>query len=89
MSNRLGHKKVSDFIEFRDMGYSESGKTKVWYVVNTSNPDDVPGIIKWNGAWRKYVYHSHQAFYDWECLRLIADFIEKVTLEHRNAKKTD
>lgn len=78
---------VSPYIEFKDMGLSASGKTRVWYVVNKNNPDDVPGIIKWNGGWRKYVYHSGPAYYDWQCLRQIADFIEDQTKIHKEKKK--
>ena len=78
---------VSPYIEFRDMGTSASGKTRVWYVVNKNNVDDVPGIIKWNGGWRKYVYHSGPAYYDWQCLRQIADFIEDQTKIHKEKKK--
>lgn len=66
----------SPYIRFDDMGTSPSGKTRIWYVVNTQNVDDVPGIIKWSGAWRKYVYHSGPAFYDAQCLRTIAEFID-------------
>lgn len=79
---RMDHKPVSEFIEFRAMGLSDSGKTKVWYVINMNN-DDAIGVIKWSGAWRKYVFHTGPSFYDWECLRLIADFIEQATLEHK------
>lgn len=76
---------VSPYIEFRDMGFLRPGaKTRVWYVINKRNPDDIPGIIKWNGGWRKYVYYSGEAFYDWQCLRQIADFIEQKTKDHRS-----
>lgn len=75
---------VSKYIEIVEMGTSDSGKTKVWHVRNKSREgvDDVPGVIKWHGGWRKYVFHSDYAFYDWECLRMIADFIEAATKEH-------
>jgi hypothetical protein len=82
----MGHKPVSSFIKFIPMGTSPSGKTSVWHVVNLMRPEepDQIGVIKWHGAWRKYVYHSPgESFYDWECLRLIADFIQQKTLEHR------
>lgn len=82
---RMGHKPVSEFIKFREAGTSPSGKTKIWHVINTFRPEnDNIGIIRWNGAWRKYVYECESSYYDWDCLRLIADFIEKVTLEHRH-----
>lgn len=86
---RMGHKPISSFIEFRDGGTSPSGITKIWYVVNTmSGQDDQIGYIRWHGAWRKYVYQvPDESFYDWECLRFIADFIEARTIEHREARK--
>lgn len=89
MKQRMGHKPVSEFIEFRLVGSSPSAKTKIWHVINTMrDPEDYIGHISWSGAWRKYVYHSPaESYYDWECLRLIADFIEARTLEHREAKR--
>lgn len=81
---RMGHKPVESFIKFELMGTSKSGLTNVWRVVNT-NFDEEIGQVYWHGAWRKYVYFTPlDSIYDWECMRLIADFIEKVTLEHRN-----
>lgn len=85
---RLGHKPVTEFIKFVDVGTSPSGKTRIWHVVNVMRPeDDCIGIVRWRGAWRKYVYYCDSSFYDWDCLRLIADFIERVTLEHKAGAK--
>lgn len=87
---RMGHKPVSEFIKFIPAGTSPSGKTKVWHVVNVVRPEtpDQIGIVHWHGAWRKYVYESPpNSIYDWECLRLIADFIEQKTLEHYGKQK--
>lgn len=79
---------LSPYIDIVEVGTSPSGKTKVWHVVNKRDPEnDVPGIIKWNGGWRKYVYYSGEAFYDWQCLRQIANFIEDQTTIHKEAKK--
>lgn len=85
----FGHKPVGDFIKFIPMGTSASGKTNIWHVVNLIRPEepDQVGIIRWYGGWRKYVYDSPKdSFYDWECLRLIADFIEQKTVEHRHQR---
>jgi hypothetical protein len=74
----------SPYIDIVEVGTSPTGKTKIWHVVNKRDPqNDIPGIIKWNGGWRKYVYYSGEAFYDWQCLRQIADFIEVETARHR------
>jgi len=79
---------VSPYIDIVHVGNSPSGKTKIFHVVNKRDPEhDVPGVIKWSGAWRKYVYHSDLAFYDAQCLRQIADFIESETNAH-NAKRS-
>jgi hypothetical protein len=75
--------KPSPYIDIVEVGTSKSGITKIWHVVNKNNPDDIPGVIAWNGGWRKYVYYSGDAYYDWQCLRQIADFIEAKTRDHR------
>lgn len=81
-------KQNKSYIDITYMGQSESGKTSIWYVRNKSDPEnDIPGIIKWNGAWRKYVYYTHPSFYDANCLREIADFIEHQMDMHKNKDK--
>lgn len=70
---------VSKYIEINEIGTSDSGKTKVWEVRNLFHGEDTPGIIRWHGGWRKYVYECEASFYDWNCLRMIADFIEEAT----------
>jgi hypothetical protein len=78
---------VSPYIDIVEVGTSPSGKTKIWHVVNKRDPaNDVPGVIKWHGGWRKYVYYSGEAFYDWQCLRQIANFIEDATNIHKADK---
>jgi hypothetical protein len=77
---------ISPFIEIVQTGTSASGKTKVWEVRNISkgtNENDVPGWIRWHGAWRGYVYECEASFYDSKCLRQIADFIGTANKEHR------
>lgn len=77
----------SPYIDIVEVGLSSTGKTKIWHVVNKNDPEnDIPGVIKWSGAWRKYVFHSELAFYDHKCLRQIADFLEHATADHRSAK---
>lgn len=85
MSARRNHriKKVSSFIVFREAGTSKTGITRVWNVVNIMREQEDPiGIIRWHGAWRKYVYECAESFYDYDCLRLIADFVEGATKGH-------
>lgn len=81
---RLGHKPIETFIKFEDGGTSPSGKTKIWCVVNTMGElYDECGYIRWHGPWRKYVFQSpDDSFFDWDFLRLVADFCETKTAEH-------
>lgn len=74
----------SPYIDIIHVGPSESGKTQIYHVVNKRNGlGDQPGIIKWNGGWRKYVYHSDEAYYDHQCLAQISEFLARATSEHK------
>lgn len=80
MSQRTG-----SYIEFLEHGTSASGKTKIWVVANVNNPTVPLGYVRWAGNWRKYVFEQEgSVYYDWQCLREIADFIEAATKEHRS-----
>lgn len=77
---------VSPYIDIVEVGTSASGKTKVYEVRNISNgthSNDIPGVIRWHGAWRGYVYECEASFYDAKCLRQIADFIDGANKEQR------
>jgi hypothetical protein len=82
---------VSKYIEFVYEGPSKSGKTKVWNVDTTGEKDGGPvwiahtiGTIKWFAPWRKYCFFPEGATtFEWTCLRDIADFCQKRTLQHR------
>jgi hypothetical protein len=76
---------MSKYIDIELAGTSPTGKTKIWHVTNNhpNHAADQLGIVRWHGPWRKYVFEQPDgAFYDWECLRKIADFIEVATREH-------
>ena len=74
----------SPYIEFRDGGLSPSGKTRIWTVHNINTNEEI-GYIRWAGNWRKYVFEDYgPSYYDWKCLRQIADFIESATADHRS-----
>lgn len=70
---------VKKWVNIELVGTSPTGKTNVWAVTGKGGPNNGIGYIKWHGAWRKYVYYSDEAFYDWDCLRYIAEFCENVT----------
>lgn len=76
---------VKKYVNITEAGASSTGKTKIWHVTGKGGAADGIGVIKWSGAWRKYVYHSDLAFYDADCLRLIADFCEAATKDHNHA----
>lgn len=82
MSNR-----TAQYVEI--VPVSNPGKlTRRWEVRNIKGPkDDIPGEIRWYGGWRKYVYHSNWTYYDWDCLRMIADFCEAATKDHLQGKR--
>jgi len=76
-------KDASPYIDILYAGPSASGKTHIWHVVNKTNDNDIPGIIKWSGGWRKYVYHSVAAYYDAACLQQISTFLRQATEAHK------
>jgi len=62
-------------------------KTLTWYVKN-KYADQWIGQIRWYPQWRKYSYFpTTNTVYEWICLREIADFCEKKTIEHNQSKK--
>jgi len=62
---------------------SPSPKTKRWNVINIRT-GEMCGVIRWWGAWWKYVFFPGNDFlFDADCLRMIADFI----VENKNARK--
>lgn len=79
--NRFGKAKIESLVSIEQIGLSTSGRTKIFGVYSKKDIerglDGDIGIIKWHGPWRKYVYETGESFYDVDCLRYIADFIEK------------
>lgn len=83
----MSKESVKKYIEFRPAGTSKTGLTKIWHVVNPTRYDDQLGVIRWAGNWRKYVFEqSGTVYYDWDCLRVIADFIEAQTKDYYDNK---
>jgi len=71
------------YINFRKVGYSDSGKTERWEV---NNRGDVLGWVYWYSPWRKYMYHPKPGtLYEETCLTEIAEFVAEKTDEHRLA----
>jgi len=62
---------------------SEGRKTDVFEVWNTLDTC-LLGIIKWKASWRKYAFFPYDhSCYEQDCLRDIAEFIEKETKEYK------
>lgn len=60
-------------------------KTKIWTIYN-KRTQYICGVIKWSGAWRKYVFEtgSRPSIYDWDFLRFVAGFCEVETKKQLN-----
>lgn len=73
--------KYIEIVEVNCTGFKKR-KTKKWNVVTIAD-GGVAGVIKWYGGWRKYAFYCLASnFYDWDLLRLIAEFCEEKTNEH-------
>lgn len=67
------------WISIKEVGESKSGKTKVFEVVNNSHKDYSIGEIKWNGGYRKYAFYpARESYYEEDCLRDIANFLDNL-----------
>lgn len=63
------------FTRFSEIG--DTGKTKIWSVDNSNDGSHI-GVIKWHGAWRKYVlWPAPRTIWSPDCLRDVASFIDK------------
>ncbi len=77
------------WIEFRWLRNSESGKTQVWEITDTKE-NVLLGYVEWFGRWRKYAFRPLSfTYYEQDCLRDIAEFIELQTTVRRSAKKAN
>jgi hypothetical protein len=78
---------VSKWIDFEllqppdDLTYKP--KTKRW-IVQTKQEYTQLGIIRWCCGWRKYAFYPYpDTLYEQDCLRDIADFIDKQMKERK------
>lgn len=73
------------WVKFVFLCESQTGKTKVWEV-QTLGSDLILGSVKWFGKWRRYsFYPGKDMVFEQNCLRVIADYCEQKTREHRKA----
>ncbi len=74
---------MKSYLGFKEVGTSESGKTKRVEVYSTAG-GGVLGWIYWLASWRKYIFHPNPgAVFDPGCMREIADHTEVMTKEHK------
>ena len=66
---------------------SESGKTHIYRVIaNVSSV--ILGEISWHAPWRRYVFKPNRTtLYDWKCMNEIAEFLVKLTDDHKQSIK--
>jgi hypothetical protein len=75
------------WIIIKEIGTSTSGKTKVFVVLNKDYQDAPLGFIKWYGGYRKYAYFPEaESYYEEDCLKNIADFLEGLKNEKTKIK---
>jgi len=76
----MSKNRVEKYITFKEL--PPLAKTRRWYVIDKN---DVPfAIIKWYGGWRRYVcYLQADCWVDSDCMRLVADFLDKVNAHHK------
>ncbi len=80
--------RVDKYMRFVSKGTSPTGITKRWVLQNTRT-GEIVGWVQWHGPWRRYCYFDKEAsLYDSDCLRLIADFLEKAMVEHKEKLST-
>lgn len=75
------------FIRFDDVSARyPKRKTRTWEVRSVEH-GSLLGEVGWFGAWHGYVFaaDSRACIFEQRCLRDIADFVERRTLDHRRA----
>jgi hypothetical protein len=74
------------YLIFSLIGYSPSGKTKMFCIKNKKQ--DVLGMIYWRATWRKYVWTPFESYdLDVNCTKDIVEFLESLTTEHKQILK--
>lgn len=62
--------------------------TMRFFVVTKEKPPVTIGMVAWYSQWRQYAFlPAHMTVFERVCLRDIADFIERLTQEHRTSRR--
>ena len=71
------------YLEFREIGKSASGKTKIINIINKGS-DVVLGQIRWFAHWRKYTFSAlADTIFDGVCLMEIVAELDRLNREHK------
>lgn len=63
--------------------YPREGRKTVGWLVQNKKGENL-GYVQWNSGWRGYAFHPLGApIFEQDCLRDIAEFVEKATKEHK------
>ena len=77
---------MSKYLTFEGPYDLPNGKTKIWHVL-TKDTSSKLGQVRWYAPWRRYTFWPNaNCVFEQDCLRDIADFVQKKTEAHR--KKT-
>lgn len=77
------------YLKFELLGYSPSGKTKIFYVKNKKS-NEIIAMIYWRNTWRKYVWTSMgEIDFDDNCTQDILDFVKDLMTEHKQKLKEE
>ncbi len=75
----------TEYLNFRDRGLvGEGRKTRVYDIISRLKGTKL-GEVRWYALWRQYVFYPHNALFDKNCLRDIADYCELKTKQYREA----
>lgn len=87
----------SSWIKFVPRDTPDGVKTKRWFVFTNDNTEHLLGGVSWFPRWRKYVFSPLAliqksepipiSYFEEDCLRDIANFIEEETKKHRKSWK--
>ena len=71
-------------LEFREIGQSASGKTKIISVLSKES-GGVLAQIRWFAHWRKYTLKTYDDYYfDSTCLNEIVNELDRLNFEHKS-----
>lgn len=78
---------MTKFLDIQETGVSESGKTKIYQAINIRTRE-MAGEIRYRYGCRGYVFFpSTDFFFDHNCLKQIAEFLDELNAAKRKTAK--